>query len=245
MENPRPFKNFFSDNLKIILAITCVALFFLLVWQYNEKTAAQNETESVRDFLSDSLETYQNEHGQLVAEKTALQGTNNKLNDKNQVLQVLLSKQVDSTRQLTKLVENFKTVEAAGNITTETEIKDVYIPFEKPLDFTFSRNWSLTTKHYSISGFTTQIGTTIDRLKIGTTISFALGDKKQSFFKTEYLFEATSSNPHVSITGLDGGTFTERRKRLGLSAYVGAGIGQNFSFEPQVGVGLSYTLVWF
>lgn len=179
----RKYRNFFSDNLKIILAITCVVLTFLLLRQCNEKTAAQNETESVRDFLSDSLETYQNEYGQLVAEKTALKGNNNKLKNDNHALNILLSKQIDSTRQLTKLVQNFKTVDAAGNITAETEIKDVHIPFDEPLGFTFSRKWSLSTEYYDISGFTTEIGTTIDSLKLGTTISFALGEKNNPFSK--------------------------------------------------------------
>lgn len=246
MENEqRTYRNFFGDNLKIILAITCVVLAFLLFRQCNANQSIKAESESVREFLQDSIQYYRNEAGQLIAEKTALKGTSNKLKDENHALQILLSKQIDSTRQLTKLVENFKTVEAAGNITAEAEIKDVHIPFPEPVDFTFSRRWSLDTEYYEMKGFTTQIGTTINRLKLGTTISFALGDKKKSFFKTEYLFEATSSNPHVTITGLDGGTFTERRKRLGLSAYVGAGIGQNFSFEPQFGMGLTYTFLYF
>lgn len=239
------YKNFFWSNLQIILGISCVVLFLLLLHQCNEKNNAQEETKSVRAFLSDSVDYYKNKSGQLVAEKTALRSENNKISDRNQVLQVLLSKQIDSTRQLTKLVKNFKTIDAAGNITLETELKDIEIPFEEPLGFNFSRRWSKKTPHYFISGFTSEIGTTIDRLKLNTIISFGIGEKKTGFFQNEYRFEATASNPFVKITGLDGATFSQKRKRLGLSLYAGYGLDRNFALTPQIGVGITYDLLQF
>lgn len=239
------YKNFFWDNLKIILGIACVTLFFWLLHQCNQKESAQQEIKSIRGFMTDTISYYESKTGQLIAEKKALQGSNNKLSDNNQVLQVLLSKQIDSTRQLTNLLEGFKTVESAGNITIEAEIKDIKIPFDEPIGFTFSRRWSKKTPHYFVSGFTSEIGTTIDRLKLNTIISFGIGEKKTGFFKNEYLFEATSSNPYVKITGLDGATFSQKRKRLGLSLYAGCGLGRNFTLTPQVGLGFTYTFLYF
>ncbi|WP_121665229.1 hypothetical protein [Mesonia aquimarina] len=237
--------DYIKKNRSFILMIAVAFFVFLWLEECGSRKTAENEKESIQTFLNDSIDYYKNKNGQLVAEKSALKGSNNKLSKNNDVLQVLLSKQVDSTQQLKKLVSEFKTIDAAGNITTETKLEDIQIDFDEPIEFDFIREWSKNDKFYSIYGKASQVGIKIDSLYIPTLISFGIGEKRKNFFSTEYKFEATSSNPHVSITGLDGGTFTERRKRLGISAYVGYGLGSNFSFQPSAGLALTYTIFWF
>ena len=218
--------------------IVIVILIFLLFRQCNKTAELDKNRESVHNFVNDTIFYYQNELGQEIAEKAALRG------DKN-TLEILLSKQIDSTQQLSKLVEKFRNVDAAGNITTITKIDTIRIPYEVPIDQEFSRNWSKNDKYYSIAGASTEKGTYVNSLAIPNTLSFAIGKKKTGFFKSEYRIEAVNSNPHVKTIGLDSYVLKVPKKRLGLSLYVGYGISDNFTFKPSAGLALTYTLFRF
>lgn len=234
----RKYRNFLGDNLKIILAITCVVLVFLLLRQCANNAHYKETTESAIGYLTDSVSYYKNKAGQLVAHRKAIEG-------ENEALAVLLSKQIDSTRQLSELVENFKKVNTAGNITTITKIDTIEVPYEVPVPYEFEREFSRLTKHYKIGGFVNQSGITIDSLSIPNTLSFVIGKRKTGFFKSEYRIEAVSSNPYVQTTGLDFYSLQVPRKRLGLSLYAGYGLDRNFALTPQIGVGISYDLLQF
>lgn len=134
---------------------------------------------------------------------------------------------------------------AAGNLTTITIIDSIPVPYEVPVPVEFSRNWSKNNKFYSISGTSSQSGLTIDHLEIPNTLSFAIGQKKTGFFKSEYRIEAVNSNPYVKTTGLDAYALQVPQKRLGLSLFLGYGISDNFTFKPSAGVALTYNLFRF
>src|SRR5690606_20510980 len=95
-----------------ILAVVFLALFLNTC---REKKELQKEALNTIDFLNDTIRYYSNELGQVIASKTALQGEKG-------ALEVLLSKQIDSTGQLKRLVSKFRNVDAAGNVTTITKI---------------------------------------------------------------------------------------------------------------------------
>lgn len=213
--------------------IIILLLFGFLIHTCNRKNEIKASSESTTAFLNDSVKYYKNKYGQEIAYKKALRG-------ENSTLQVLLSKQIDSTEQLKKLVEKFKNVDAAGNITTITRIDTIHVPYEVPLPYVFEREWEKSEKFYFVSGRSTHFGNTIDKLEVPVPISFAIGDKKIGLFKSEYRFEATSENPYTTITGLDGYTHKSSESILsvglqagygmtsrGLGAYVGAG----FNFD--------------
>lgn len=234
----RKYRNFLGDNLKIILAITCVVLAFLLFRQCSETKQANREAQSVQNFLNDTIEYYKDETGALVAQKSVLRGD-------EQTLEILLSKKIDSLGQLKRLVEKFKGVESAGNIVQVVRIDTVKIPYEVEVPFEFSRNWSKHDKSYFVKGTSTNTGITIDSLSIPNTLSFAIGGKSTGFWKSEYRIEAVNSNPFIKTTGLDAYSFSQRKKRFGLSIYAGVGISENFTFAPQIGVGFSFDLIRF
>lgn len=234
----RKYRNFLGDNLKIILAITCVVLAFLLFRQCNETKEVRDNFESVQNFLDDTISYYRTETGNLVAEKQSLRG------DKH-VLEILLSKKIDSLGQLKLIVEKFRSVQGAGNITQVTRIDTVKIPYEVPVQVEFYRTWGKSDKYYSIFGTSTETGITIDSLSIPNTLSFAIGEKSTGFWKSEYRIEAVNSNPFIKTTGLDAYSFSQRKKRLGLSIYAGVGISENFNFVPQIGFGVTFDLIRF
>lgn len=216
---------------KLIPYIGFILAAILLVLFINEKRSRNYdnaEAESIQEFLKDSVRTYKNKQGQLVSEKKALQGSKT-------ALQTLLSKYVDSTGQLQKLVGKQRKIIAAGNITTNTEIKEIPIPYEVKVPCDFERSFSKTDPFYSINGLSEQNGITINSIKIPNILSFVQDGKT---------IRVTNSNPYIQTTGLDSYTLKEKPKRWGLGFYGGYGIGSN-GLSPQIGVGITYDLIRF
>lgn len=212
-------------------------LSFLLFRQCEKTSQLDQNRESTQEFLNDTVSYFQNELGQEIAHKTALQG------DK-EVLEILLSTQVDSTGQLKRLVEKYKKISAAGNIITITKFDTLFIPYSG-LASDPEHDFKISNPFYKISGRDLSSGIQIHHLEIPNTLSFAIGKKKTGFWKSEYRIEAVNSNPFVKITGLDSYTFQVPKKRIGISVYAGYGISSNFTFAPQIGVGVSYSLLEF
>jgi hypothetical protein len=224
-------------HLTILLIILSAVLSILLFRQCDKTTQLKNEAQSTKDFLSDSIRYYKNELGQEIAVKTALQGEKSNL-------EVLLSKQIDSTGQLKRLVKNFRKVDAAGNITTITKFDTIRIGYDVPIDFEFNKHWSKKDKYYSIDGFSNKNGITINSLEVPNTLSFAIGKRKKGLFNSEYVIEAVNSNPNIKTLGLDSYSVKVPQKRLGVSIFAGYGLSKD-GISPIAGIGLSYQLLRF
>ena len=213
-------------------------LIVVIIRQCNSANQKADSLQSAQEFLNDTIAYYQNEIGQQVAEKKAIQG------DK-QTLEILLSKHVDSTGQLKSLVKNFRNINTAVNITQNTRIDTITIPYQVPVPVDFTREFSKESDYYSITGTSNQNGVTLSEIKIPNTLSFAIGKKKSGFFKSEYRIEAVNSNPYIQTTGLDSYTLDVPAKRLGFSLYAGYGLGSDIKLQPSAGIALTYTLFRF
>lgn len=224
-----------KGNATLILAIVSVILFALLVNQCKETDRLKDQATNSANFLNSELSYYKNELDQEVAQKAALKG------DKES-LEILLSKQIDTTQQLARLVEGFKKVKSAGNITQQTKIDTLFIPFEKAIDFEFVKQWSSKSEHFNISGVTTNQFTRIDKIEIPNTLSFAIGVKSTGFWKTTYQAKAVNSNPYVKTTGLDTYTYSEKKKRFGIGPYIGF---DALTLQPSVGLSINFNLIRF
>lgn len=221
-----------------ILPYLAAAVLAILLFKQCDKTrAVKDQYSNSRDFLQDTITYYTNSLGQQVAEKKALQGDAH-------ALSVLLSKQIDSTGQLKRLVKNYRKVIAAGNITQETRIDTVAITYRDTIPFVFDRDWSKIDNYYTISGSSSQRGITIDQLTIPNTLSFAIGNKKTGLFKSEYRIEVVNSNPYVKTTGLDSYTLEVPSKNFGIGIFAGYGMSQD-GLSPIVGVGITYSIFRF
>jgi hypothetical protein len=223
-------KQIFPYLIAVILAI-------LLFRQCDKVSDLKNKADSTQDFLKDSIRYYKNQLGQEIALKTALQG------DKN-TLEILLSKQIDSTGQLKRLVKKFRKVDAAGNITQNTKIDTIRIGYEVPVPCEFHRDWSENTKWYKIAGSSNQNGILIKSLEVPNTLSFAIGKRKKGWFNSEYVIEAVNSNPNISIKGLDSYTVKLPKKRFGVSLFAGYGMSRD-GLSPIIGLGVGYNLIEF
>ena len=219
----------------VIPWVLTVVVTMLLLNQCNKSNNLKHAAENQIEFLKDSVTQYKNKYGQVVAKKKALQG------DK-QSLQVLLTNKTDSLKQLSRIISNYKVVNFAANISTQTKIQNINTDFAKPVKKQFTRKFSLTDDYYNINGTVDQIGVTIDKLTVDTQISAVIGKKSTGWFSSEYLFEATSSNPYVNITQLDGGSFRSYDSPLQITSQIGYGITPQ-GLQPYFGVGLSLNLI--
>lgn len=222
---------------KIWPYVVIIVLLFLLFRSCNRGEASKDSVQSTNDFLADTLRYYDNKIGQEIAIKKAIEG------DKK-ALEVLLSKQVDSTQQLKSIVDNFKKIQSAGNISQKIDIDTVFVPYTS-ISESKENLFNKSTPYYSISGKTNNDGLFIDNLTAPNILSFAIGDKKTSWFNSEYRIEAVNSNPYVKTIGLDSYTLKVPRKRLGLSLYVGYGVTSDFQMRPSAGLALTYSLFQF
>lgn len=210
--------------------LLAVLLLFLLLRQCGETRHIEASRENLADWLTDTISHYENEKGQIVAEKNALRGDLSNL-------ELFLTRQ---SAQLEKLQEKYRKANTAGEIKTVVEIDSIPIPYPVPVEADFFRVWSKFDKYYEISGTSTEQGITIDSLSIPNTLSFVIGEKKG-----KYTITAVNSNPFIKTTGLEAYTFDPKKKRFGLSIYAGYGLSENFTFSPSIGVALTWDLLRF
>lgn len=117
-------------------------LVFLLFDGCNKRVAENQSDDSVSGYLNDTISYYENKLGQEVAHRKAINGS-------KEALELLLSKQIDSTRQLATLVKGFKKVDAAGNITQEFDIDSSFVPYNT-LSFAIGKSKGLFNSEYRI-----------------------------------------------------------------------------------------------
>ena len=190
------------------LVIILLILFSLKQCQTNRELLESQKSQ--KEFLEDSISYYVNKHGQQVAEKRALEG-------EKENLDLLLSKQIDSTRQLKKLVDKFRKVKAAGNVTTVTQIDSVFIPYSG-LKSSPEHDFRFSTRYFALSGRDQINGVEIHSLTVPNTLSFAIGNKKTGLFQSEHRIEVVNSNPHVKTVGLDSYTYKTSEGLISLDA---------------------------
>ena len=219
----------------IITAIAIIALVFGCN-QYQQKESLEAQNTNVVDFLNDTVSYYEDELGNVVATTKALAG------DVKQ-RDILLSKMVDSTKELKALVEKYKTVNSAGIINTVTKIDTVKIPIEVPNGVEFFSTFDFNNEHYKIKGTVSEKGMNINEFEMYNKMSFVIGLKKNGFLKPRtYNIDVKNSNPYIQTIGIDSYTLTEEPKRFGVGPYIGYDF---FIGQVSVGLSLSYNLIRF
>jgi hypothetical protein len=220
------------------LLVVVILLSVFSCTQYKIRKELKAERQSVEEYFKDSVKYYKNKYGQEVATKKVLIG------DKDQ-LEVLLSKQVDSTNQFKGLYKKYKNVKSAGIIETITKIDTIYITYDSPLDINvgLGRDFKIDTQDYFISGTAYLTGLTIDRIYLENKLTFIKGVRKNGWFKPNtYSIDVAHSNPHIQTTGIDSYLFTPKKNRF----HVGPAIGYDFiTGRLSGGVSIMYSVISF
>jgi hypothetical protein len=225
-----------AHNNRNALIIIAIVLLCFGLWQYRENKYIQDQRDNAISFLNDSISYYKDKYGKEVATKTALSG------DKNQ-LEILLSKQIDSTSELKELVRQYKHVDGAGIVNTITIIDTVYVPFNQPVGLNFNKSINLKDDYYNINAFVDQDGFGLNSLEIPNKLSFVIGQKKTGWFsKPTYSVEIKNSNPYIRTTGVDAYQFTPKIRRWSVGPYLGFDL---FQQDVSAGISLQYGILRF
>jgi hypothetical protein len=137
--------------------------------------------------LNDSIKYHKNKYGKEVASKLVLQYSLSQLKD--------VSKQ---NKELKETIKNFKKPITIIETKQVVKIDTVYVSFEKPIDYVFSKDFSSTNKYYQLSANVSNLGFKLNDLTIENNQSVVVGWKKQGFFKKPLLTtEITNSNPYI------------------------------------------------
>lgn len=212
------------------------ALFLIIIALALGTAAIWNAKEVQEDRFSDNLQTqkdsisfYKTKNGQIVAEKKYLEVTNKEIKDQLWI----------KDDSLKDILDKYRTVKGTTIIKTVTKFDTIYIKLQpeneqgkKPF---FSQN-----KYYAIRGFVSDDLLAIDTLTIPNTQRAVWGQEK-GFWKREYTFSVSNSNPHIKTTDLATQIVTERIKRFGLGVFGGVDITGN----PTWGAGLTWDLIQF
>ena len=218
--------------MKHLNHIIIAALIVLCIYLWRSKNQVEYTATNNIAALTDSIGHYKNKEGVWVAEKKLFQGTEKELRH--------IIKSKDKAFQ--KLLKTFKKPIAAATVKTITKIDTVFIPYETKIDLpVFKLPFSKISKHYSISGISTNEGIGISDISIPNTQSVVIGKKKTGWFKSEYRIDVENSNPHIKTTDLDGFSFRPKPKRFGLGVFVG----YSTDLEVVIGVGVSYNILSF
>jgi len=205
-----------------------------------------NDLEEVSDTASDSLETYKNKNGELVSEIKSFDLVNEKV--------LLNLKTNDETiKALQEVVKGFEGKLAAAIVArsetlekgaTATKIsggdtvKSGDTVFIYPI---YSTDWA---EKWS-EGIITASRDSITRdIKVKNDYSFTIGKKSNGWFKKrEVVVNMTNLNPNTATQELRSYNVKQAPKRFNLVVYAGVGVGKNFEFEPQIGIGGGFTLL--
>ena len=218
--------------MKKIHHVITAALIVLCIYLWQSKNQLKYTATNNIESLTDSISHYKNKEGVWVAEKKLFQGTEKDLR------QVIKSKD----KSFQKLLKSFKKPVAAATIKTITKIDTVFIPYERKIDLPiFELPFNKVTKHYSISGISTNKGVGVLDIIIPNTQNIVIGKKKIGWFKNEYRIEIENSNPLIKTTDLDGFSFRPKPKRFGLGVFVG----YSSDLEVVIGVGVNYNILSF
>lgn len=219
-----------------ILIILLIFSSVFSCYQYQQRKSSEKQRENTSDFLNDTISYYNNKLGQEIATKQSLAG------DKNQ-LDILLSEKIDSLQQLKGLVKKYKKIAAAGNIRTVTEIKEIPVPFDRPIEFDFTRKFKIKEPWYEFTGKVNKYGLNINNFNVKNQMSFVLGVKKNGWFKPNtYSIDVLNSNPFIQITGADSYQFTEDIKRWSIGPSVGYDL---LNSQISLGLSLQYGIIRF
>lgn len=220
-----------KNHVQIALIILFAVLYFNQCNTSN--TYKKTNTNNALAFL-DTVKFYENKLGLEVAEKRTFKGT-------AADLKTLFDAEKAKSKQFSEASKKFKKLYNAAIIKVEFKAKYVDIPFEKPINFEFTRHFSKKTKAYSFSGSVNEFGIKLDALATAT-ITPLTGIKSIGLFKREHATEITSSNKLMKVRGFNNYTFKPKEKRFGIGFSFGFGVYSNGLF---IGPSINYNIIKF
>lgn len=197
-------------NTKNIFWIVIIAIVIIFSLRECSNYRATNSLLNNVVSYKDSVKTYRNMNGDLVAYNQTLEFEN-----KKQLNAYLVEKNI-SEEELKK----WKSISPAIIIKTEFKIKHDTILLKDTIPADFKPiSFSEISADYALFGSIQPTFMVVDSLKIPNTQSILVGEKKLGWFKTEKRVEVTNSNPLIQTTNLGSFAINEKKKWYQTAAF--------------------------
>ena len=216
------------------LHVVLILLAIVLLHTCSRNNALDAELSRIDKVQNDTIQHYITKLGEQGATIRSYQGEMASLN-------AFLEDARDSTKQMERAIEKFRSIASAIKTETRTIIDSVEVPYIVE-GKEFNVPFNLKEKFYGLNGRSTNKGLFIDRIEIPNHQSIVVGKRKSGFFSSEFRVDVVNSNPYVRTTGLSSYVHKEKVKRIGIGLYVGYGVGAN-GLSPQIGIGVNYSLL--
>src|SRR5690625_3957769 len=172
---------------RLIPWAACIVLLIFTVGNCRGRKQAENKADNVRDYLTDSIHYYKLKNGKQAAKISALNGD-------NASLELLLS---ETSSQLKEITRKYNRVDAAIEIKTVTKIDTAHQRYTDTIKYEFKRDWTIQSEWYKIQGTSTQLGNTINSIKIPNDLSIAVGQEGSKYTRSEEHRSELQSRGHI------------------------------------------------
>ena len=239
-----------SRGFLLLVIIVLASISIRSCYQSNQEI---KEITRNNEILNEKVEKWQDESGKWRAKARTATGT-------IETLRVTHQNRLDSIVKEYKI--KISDLKQSTSIGTQTDI-DVSIPLEsisepvvmqgETYDSTLEKVESLSdrpfrtsNKWYDIRGVVKQNSVDL-KINVFDSLSVITYWERDKFFKPKELkVQATSYNPYTSINYIENIEVSENKpSRFGIVVYGGIGLGNSLNFQPNIGIGIGYTLWQF
>jgi hypothetical protein len=132
---------------------------------------------------------------------------------------------------LKEWVNEFKEIQGAVTIRETTIVKEIAVPFDRPIPCDFKPFKSnKISKDFEFYTTIANTGLTIDSLKIPNEAKILIGEKKEGFLnlKTKLVVDVNNSNPYIKTTNISGYVYEPKKKwyeKMWVNFAIGFGAG--------------------
>lgn len=240
-----------AENQRFLLLIALVGALVFGFNQCERKQAFEVEVEKQKNNIAamqDSVTYYENEAGELTAEKLALQADKEQLETLNKDLHEEIEKEQDRVEQLTQVNAELRSDTSETDTTSTIEIEKDQWRFDWNLSRSGER-WDRVLTGYTEFYIkspgvpynpTTKITKDLIRLQFTTGVTEDEG-QRSIFIRSSY--------PNLRVTDIQGAIIEESTpvstpSRFGVGFHLGGGYTPQ-GFQPYVGFGFNYNLITF
>lgn len=243
---------FDAKNQRFLLLAGLVIALFLGFQQCEAKKEYKAEVQKQKnniEALNDSVRYYENEAGELTAQKRALETDKEQLKTLNENLHEELEKERDRVKYLSEINAELKADSTKADTTSTSEIGNEHWRFDWNLTRS-GQDWKRVLAGYTefnIDSTGTPYNPNTEILKDLIRLKFITGITESDGTKEIFV---RSSYPNLKVRDIEGAIIDEEFREESEPSRFGIGLGLGYGytpdgFQPTVSLNLNYNLITF
>lgn len=205
---------------RFLVGVIIVLIAFLLLREGCNQRSVDKLISDIANYKTEA-ETYKTKLGLEINTNRALA-----LETQDQIKSLIATNDT-----LKEWVNEFKEIQGAVTIRETTIVKEVAVPFDRPIPCDFKPfKANKLSKDFQFYTTIANTGLTIDSLKIPNEAKILIGEKKEGFLKlkTKLVVDVNNSNPYVMTSNIAGYVYEPKKKwyeKMWVNFAIGFGAG--------------------